>query len=191
MKKIEDIIGMSCIKCNNKPTSDKLKDIHYKINDALFKYSKKYAFKYYLNSLQNELIPLFKQLTDLDVANSFLPKKNEILQVGRDIIKKIRAQIKLNDMSNLNKAITESLNYNMYQYVKSKDNLNNMSIQSVLDILDSNKNLLLAIKDYINDDTVNTDISDVVKSKIDNLSKLQSQLVEYLNKRLNNDYIIS
>lgn len=191
MKKIEDIIGMSCIKCNNKPTTDKLKDIHYKINDALFKYSKRYAFKYYLNSLQNELIPLFKQLTDLDVANSFLPKKNEILQVGRDIIKKIRAQIKLNDMTELYKAITESLNYNMYQYVKAKDNLNNMSIQSVLDILDSNKNLLLAIKDYSDDPTVNVNMSNTVKSKIYNLSKLQSQLVEYLNKRLNNDYVIS
>lgn len=189
MKKIEKVTEISRIITNYKNTTVKLTSIQHKINDALFKYSKRYAFKYYLNSLQNELIDIFKQLNDLDVGKYAIDKKNEILQTGGDIIKKIRNEIKLNDMTELNKAIEESLNYNMFQYVKNKDNLNDMSIPSILDILNNNKNLLLAIKDYSDDPTVNVNMSNTVKSKIDNLSKLQSQLVEYINKRLNNEYI--
>lgn len=189
MKKIEKVTEISRIITNYKNTTVKLTSIQHKINDTLFKYSKRYTFKYYLNSLESELIYIFKELNDLDVGKYAIDKKNEILQTGRDIIKKIRNEIKLNDMSNINKAIEESLNYNMFQYIKNKDNFNNMSIPSILDILNNNKNLLLAIKDYINDDTVNIDISQQTKSKINNLSKLQSQLVEYINKRLNNEYI--
>lgn len=184
MKRIEDILQTTCIKCENKTTSDKLKQLHYQINDVLFKYKKRYAFKYYVDNLYKELLPLFKELKDLDVPQTSIPKKEEILSIGRYIFKILKNYTE--DNSNIESAIENSLKYEMSNFVKTKANLYKLPIQNYIDLLTANKTLFDCLIPYktIIDNNPN------LKSKFENHIKLQKQLIELTYNFITNKYLL-
>lgn len=133
-------------------------------------------------------------------VSTVLSKNNLLYDISGDIEAYRKTHKECSNMTDIE--IAEKIANGNKNYAEFENDINEMFFSnSTTEIFkDDNDELILRItpsNDNVNEYSFEKsilsflDMSDAVKSKIDNLSKLQSQLVEYLNKRLNNDYIIS
>lgn len=186
MKRIEEIINCKSICCKNKETSEELRELHYSINQILFRYIKKYAFFEYLESLENEITPLFISINNVrQLTWKQNLKREEILSIGRDILKRIKAA-KQSFSYTLDKSIEDiiikQLSYQLYQYHKMKDN---MSIENKLLMLRENAVIARIILKYGLSPSAEIKNSTLC-NKVCNFFKLQEQLAEQIKDEVDN-----
>ena len=94
MKKFNEINGYGTIRCEAKVSTDKLKELHYKANDIIYKYNMQYAFPRNTQKAIDELSDVFVQIKELEVADAAKVKKEELLKQGRNIVTLLKEYIK-------------------------------------------------------------------------------------------------
>lgn len=164
MKKINEI-GVSIIKCKNKQGTDNLKELHYKINDLLYKNANTYAIKSIAIYIEKQLVEYGIELNNLQVPDSAKAKKNEILAALRDMVINLRKYLaEYNVNPNEEKqAATAILKYRLSNYIKSKQTL---TTDQIIALLEENKT-----------------IYDLLQVEYEPFRKMQDELIQILNKK--------
>ena len=180
MKRIEELINLKSISCKNKETSDELKELHYKANQILFRYIKRYAFKDYTEQLEKELTDIFIEINKCSHLNwKQNQKREEILSIGRTIIKTLKAynkEFKYILNPSIEEVLTKQLLFCLFQYSKHKEQ---MGIEDKLMMLKENNTIIGILLKYNlspNNKSNNTNLD----YKVSNFFKLQEQLAEQI-----------
>lgn len=160
-------LGISIIKCENKQGNDKIKEIHYRINELLFKYQMRYAMWGLASFLEKKLTEFGIELAAVETTEAARAKKNEILTILRKYVRVLKQYTDVNgiDATEENKAATAIQKYSVSNYLKNKETL---STEQIITILEDNKELYdNAIKNYI----------------IPSFKKMNDELIEMFKKR--------
>lgn len=120
MLKLGRDINLKPLKCVHKEGSEKLRDLHYKINAVLYLASGKFIDQKLANTLYTDLCALGVELDELDVPETARPKKIELLGKLREVCLSLKTYRKqpqtAADAENMQKAI----NWYIANYIKSK-----------------------------------------------------------------------
>lgn len=139
MKKGNEL-GIKVIKCENREGTDKLKALHYQINDILYKNTGKYIDQKLAYSLYTDLCGLGVQLDELEVPERAREKKKELLGKLRSIcmtLKEYRKQpLTMEDVPLMQKA----LNWFIHEYIEDKKD-DNIKPEKVLELLVESRRL--------------------------------------------------
>lgn len=184
MRRIEEILNLKSISCKNKETSDELKELHYKANQILFKYIKRYAFKDYTEQLEKELTDIFIEINKCSQLNwKQNQKREEILSIGRQMIRSLKAYNKdykyILD-SNVEDVIIKQISFCLFKFSKQKDK---MSIEDKLNMLKEN-NIFINILFKYNLSPNNKSNNNNLDYKVSNFFKLQEQLAEQIKDEI-------
>jgi hypothetical protein len=176
MIKYEEL-NIKPISTENKKGTDKIKDIHYKINELLYFYSKKYADPTTAQDIINDITLHANQLKELPDN----PKRDEILNKLRDMVKSLihyKKSFKWENNPNTVDAIQRTLNYAIRNYVALKEknlNSNELYYNILYLILENHRIYYNILKPYI--DTFPQRYNDI---KFENFIILQSELLSKL-----------
>lgn len=139
MKKGSEL-GISPIKCEAKEGTDKLKTLHFQINDILYKNKGKYIDQKLAYSLYTDLCALGVQLDELEVPERARAKKKELLGKLRSIcmtLKDYRKQPQtMEDVPQMQKAF----GFFVHCYIEAKKN-DNIKPEEVLGMLVESRRL--------------------------------------------------
>lgn len=174
MKKFKDIEGFKSIKCEAKVGTDKLKELHYRANDIIFKYNMQFAFPRNVEIAEQLLKDVFIEIKDLDVNEKAQAKKDEILKLGRVMVANLiayRKQFKYDESCVT--AIEGMCKYRLSDYLKKKDSL---TIADGVSLLRDNQ----ALNQIVGDVSDNLNIKPQVKAFI----KMQDEIIEIISKQL-------
>lgn len=174
MKKFKEIEGFTSIKCEAKVGTDKLKELHYKANDIIFKYNMQYAFPRNVKIAEQLLTEVFIEIKDLNVNEKAQAKKDEILKLGRVIVTNLiayRKQFKYDESCVT--AIEGMCKYRLSDYLKKKDTL---MITEGVSLLRDNQ----ILNQIVGDVSANLNIKPQVKAFI----KMQDEIIEIISKQL-------
>lgn len=174
MRKFKDIEGFKSIRCEAKVGTDKLKELHYKANDIIFKYNMQFAFPRNVEIAEQLLKDVFIEIKDLDVNEKAQAKKDEILKLGRVMVANLiayRKQFKYDESCIT--AIEGMCKYRLSDYLKKKDSL---TIADGVSLLRDNQ----ALNQIVGDVSDNLNIKPQVKAFI----KMQDEIIEIISKQL-------
>lgn len=113
-------LGLKPIQTENKQGNDKIRDIHFKINELLYFYSKKYADNITAQEIIDKLTVYAKELKELPENK----KKDEILTQLRTIVKSLinfKNNFKWEKLPSTIDAIQRTLNYAVKNWVDFKE----------------------------------------------------------------------
>lgn len=136
-------IGLSPIKTNSKEGNEKIKDLHYKINEVLYNNNRSYITPAWGKQVEDKLLKLGGELGELECDGKTIAKKEEILGQLRKIVISLRKYMREFKFEDGDKDILQKVvNYSVRNYIveKEKGELDNGTIISMLsnqmDILD-------------------------------------------------------
>ena len=176
MKKFNQIENFKTISCVAKVSTDELKELHYQANDVIFSYNMQFAFPKNVEQAIKQLTEVFVKIKNLEVKDSALDKKNEILTKGRTIVQTLKDYINNFKYDDSCVAAIESMcKFQLSNYLKAKDSL---TIQSGVELLEKNTVLREIAKDVANNLNI--------QPKINPFLKMQEEIVEILSKQLQN-----
>lgn len=174
MRKFKEIEGFKYIKCEAKVGTDKLKELHYKANDIIFKYNMQFAFPRNVEIAEQLLKEVFVEIKDLDVNEKAQAKKDEILKLGRVLVSNLIEYRKLFKYDESCVAAIEGMcKYRLSDYLKKKDSL---TIADGVSLLIDNQTL----NQIVGDVSDNLNIKPQVKAFI----KMQDEIIEIISKQL-------
>lgn len=145
IKKFKDV-GITPIKCTEKTGTEELKKLHIKANDILYRYSFRPILYDIIVLVKGKIVSVGKEIKALDVPNSALAKKEEILKKLRiqlSALIKLESEYRCID-EDANKAAEALQKYKVAQYIKVKYS---MSQEEMLKELEDNKELYEALKE--------------------------------------------
>lgn len=141
-------LGVAPIKADNKEGSDKLRDIHVRINDVLYRNSYRYIDPALAGVLYDRLVELGKELNDTNVPDRAKAKKDEILAKLRPICKALNVERKgkltFEDVPMMQKAINSFL----HTYISAK-NEDRLTDALVLELLVESRRLYDAFERFL------------------------------------------
>lgn len=148
-------LGVEPIKCEAKEGTDKLKALHFQINDILYKNKGKYIDQKLAYSMYTDLCALGVQLDELEVPERARAKKKELLSKLRPICTNLKEYRKLpmtmEDVPQMQKA----LGFFVHCYIDAKEN-DNIKPEEVLALLVESRRLwdaFCAYEQYLKTDT--------------------------------------
>lgn len=155
--KIYDIINITHIQLENVKVSFATKLLQYNINNLLFKYSRKYAFKENVDALIGKITDVIKNSEQYKENH---PEATELFDKARNVVSQLKSTtIKFDKVQ----AVDATLRYILFNFNKNKTTL---TIFDEIEILDE----LKLIKKIIQDNNIqHTD-------RIKNCFKLYEQL---------------
>lgn len=163
-------LGIAPIKAENKEGSDKLKDLHVRINDVLFKNSFKYIDPALAETLYTRLVELGKELNELQVPDRAKAKKNEILSKLRPICKALNTERKASLTSEDVPMMQKAINSFLHTYISAK-NEDRLTDSLALELLVESKRLYDSYMKFVED------------LKTDKLVQSNYELLGYFDKR--------
>ena len=86
MKKFNEVKNFTSIRCEAKVSTDELKVLHYQANDIIFSYNMQFAFPKNVEQAIKQLTEVFVKIKNLEVKDSALDKKKEILTKGKNVL---------------------------------------------------------------------------------------------------------
>jgi len=131
-------LGVSPIKCEAKEGTDKLKDLHYRINDLLYRNCGRYLFKPQAEELFQNLCALGKELSALEVPDRARPKKDELLSKLRIICNSLATYRHQEQTSEDIPLMQKTVNWWLHQYIAAKAS---MDTNKALELLAESKTL--------------------------------------------------
>lgn len=174
MKKFKEIEGFTSIKCEAKVGTDKLKELHYKANDIIFKYNMQYAFPRNTQKAIDELSDVFVQIKELEVADAAKVKKEELLKQGRNIVTLLKEYIKSFKYDDSCVSCIESMcKFQLSNYLKSQNTLN---IDSGVQLLVDN----VMLRDIANDVAANLNRQPNIKTFL----RMQGEIIDIISGQL-------
>ena len=141
-------IGIKPIKCEAKEGTDKLKDLHYRINDILYKNAGKYIDTKLANALYSDLCALGVELDELEVPERAREKKKELLGKLRTVCMSLKDYRKVPMTAEDVPLMQKALNFFIHLYIEAKQN-DNIKPQEVLDLLVESRRLWDAYLPFI------------------------------------------
>lgn len=117
MKRLTDL-NIGIIKAKNKEGNDKIKEIHYRLNELIYDYNFKYVTTTIQSKLYEEFIKAGMELKEIDNPKA-KPKAEEIQAILRTYCKTLKTYMSDNDKSQIQAAI----NYFVREYINDKDNI--------------------------------------------------------------------
>lgn len=156
--RIKHIPNVHTIHLDNVKVSFKVKLLQYQLNEAIFKYSNKFALPIYINALKTTI-------ADLVIASNHNSDKEytELINKARELYKTLNKFKPNYTYEEKAKAIDDTLKYILYTYTKTKHNI---SLNDELELIKEIKLLL----NYINDEKIFS------TNRITNTRKLYNQL---------------
>ena len=156
--RIQHIPNVHTIHLTNVKVSFKVKLLQYQLNEAIFKYSNKFALPIYTNALKTTI-------ADLVIASNHNNDKEytELINKARELYKTLNHFKPNYTYEEKTKAINETLKYLLYQFTKQKHNI---TLNDELELIKEIKLLF----NYINDEKIYT------TNRITNTRKLYNQL---------------
>lgn len=129
-------LNIRIIKTTAKEGTAKIQSLHYKINDILYKYSKRYIAPMTAKRLFYELGALGKELKELEVTDRTKPKKEELLTCLRSICSNLKEYSKNYEWkeSDENEVIA-TINFKVSEYIRNKESLD------IVEMLKDNKQI--------------------------------------------------
>jgi hypothetical protein len=161
-------LGLTPIKCEAKEGTDKLKEIHYQINDVLYKNSGKYIFQSHAERLYNQLCDYGKRLASLEVPDKANPKKSELLTKLRTICNSLKVYKKQAQTSEDVKEMQSAINWLLHRFIEAKDNITD---EQALELLKETKELSDAVYPWEEE------------LKLTNLVKMNRQLINLITTK--------
>jgi hypothetical protein len=161
-------IGITPLKCEAKEGTDKLKELHYAINEQLYKYSGKYIFKAQAERLFTQLCDYGKKLASLEVPDRASAKKSELLGKLRTVCNSLKTYKGQNQTSEDVPLMQKAINFLLHRYIEAKDTL---TPEQALEFLKETKEL----RDYVYpwDEGLKTG----------NLVKMNTQLITFITEK--------
>lgn len=168
INKIEKITGISNIKLENVKVRFEVKLLQYNINNILYRFNQKFAFKEFVIKLEEELTNtvLNSKLKDVDEAKELLDKLRKVIKILREYIQKYSPNI-----PELNDAIDKSIRFILFKYGNNKTNMT----------LHERMNMLLEVKVIC---SIVQTYNLTLTSRIKNIQKLETQLKENILSEL-------
>lgn len=164
-------LGLTPIKAENKEGTDKLKDLHYRINDILYVNAGRYIDQALAQSLYKDLCGLGVELDALEVPERARAKKTEILGKLRTICTNLKSYRKdtqtLEDVPLMQKAI----NWTVHVCIDAKEK-GDLGPERALELLKETKRVYEAFKPFEE------------HLKTDTLVKLNGELVNNIDTNL-------
>lgn len=156
--RIKDIQNFNAIHLDNVKVSFKVKLLQYQLNEAIFKYSNKFALPIYINALKTTI-------ADLVIASNHNSDKEytELINKARELYKTLNKFKPNYTYEEKSKAIDDTLKYILYQYIKAKHSI---TLNEELELIKEVKLLL----NYIKEEKFYT------TNRITNTRKLYNQL---------------
>lgn len=158
-------MGVKPLKTESKEGTEKLKGIHFRINDLLYANSGRYLFQRQAEKLYQDLCVLGKELSLLQVPDRAGDKKAELLRKLRVVCNSLNAYRKQQQTSEDLEAMQKSINWYTHCFIEAKENL---TPEKALELLKESKELRDCV--YPWDEDLNTV----------NLTKANHQLINYL-----------
>jgi hypothetical protein len=138
IKKLSEM-GIAPIKCENKIGNDKLKELHYKVNQTIFFYSKKFINKAIKAKLMDIWSTVGLEIKNLDVPQSAKAKKEEILQKLRERFT-LLLQYKTDLIEEkLNYGAMQTMKYQVSTYLYKKDHNTLQTPEQIIELLNEFK----------------------------------------------------
>lgn len=141
MLKLIEIVGKP-ITCSNREGTEKIKDIHYKINDIIFHWNYRYISPEDARQIYAELCEYGKALKDLETPDKAKPKQNEILTKLRGICQNLKVYAEtyvLGTSEDLNH-VNATTRFLLSEYLKARNN-NELTPQKILELLEDHKRI--------------------------------------------------
>lgn len=176
MKKFNEIMNFTVIRCEAKVGTEALRELHYQANDIIFSYNMQFAFPKNVEQAIKQLTEVFVKIKDLDVKDAAKDKKNEILDKGREIVKSLNeytTNFKYDDTCVC--AIESMCKYQLSNYLKNKENL---TIATGVEMLEGN----VVLREIANDVVANINKQPDIRAFV----RMQGEIVEILSKQLQN-----
>ena len=174
MKKFNEIMNFTVIRCEAKVGTEALRELHYQANEIIFKYNMQFAFPQNAKQAAKQLTEVFVKIKDLDVKDAAKDKKNEILDKGREIVKSLNeytTNFKYDDTCVC--AIESMCKYQLSNYLKNKENL---TITTGVEILEGN----VVLREIANDVTANLNRQPNIKAFL----RMQGEIIDVIGKQL-------
>jgi Tfp pilus assembly PilM family ATPase len=174
MKKFNEIMNFTVIRCEAKVGTEALRELHYQANEIIFKYNMQFAFPQNAKQAAKQLTEVFVKIKDLEVKDAAKDKKNEILDKGREIVKSLNeytANFKYDDTCVC--AIESMCKYQLSNYLKNKENL---TITTGVEILEGN----VVLREIANDVTTNLNRQPNIKAFL----RMQGEIIDIIVKQL-------
>lgn len=133
-------LGIRPIKCENKSGTDKLKAIHFRINEILYNNAGKWIDPTLANAIYTDLCALGVELDELDVPETARPKKKELLGKLRPICVTLKDYRKLPLTPNDLPQMQAALNFFIHLFIEAKKN-DNIKPEEVLAMLVESRRL--------------------------------------------------
>lgn len=161
-------LGLSPIKTEHKEGTDKLKEIHFQVNEVLYQNSGKHIFQHHAERLYNQLCDYGKRLASLEVPDKANPKKSELLSKLRTICNSLKVYKKQAQTSEDVKEMQAAVNFLLHRFIEVKDNITD---EQVIDFLKEIKELYDAVYPLEED------------LKLTNLVKMNRQLINHITTK--------
>ena len=161
-------LGLTPIKCTNKEGTDKLKEIHYAVNDILYKASGRYIFQRQADSIYKQLCEYGKQLAALDVSDKASPKKEELLSKLRVICNSLNVYRKQSQTSEDIESMQKAVGWFLHRYIEARDTMTDIQ---ALEFLKETKELSDAV--YPWEESL----------KLSNLTKANRELLSFITTK--------
>lgn len=140
-------LGLAPIKAENKEGTDRLKDLHYRINDILYPNAGRYIDQALAHKLYQDLCGLGVELDKLEVPERARAKKTEILGKLRTICSNLKEYRKntqtLEDVPLMQKAV----NWTVHLCIEARDK-GELTPEKVLDLLKETRRVYDAFKAF-------------------------------------------
>ena len=161
-------LGITPIKCEAKEGTDKIKEIHYAVNDILYENSGKYIFQPMAERIYNQLCDYGKQLASLQVPDRANAKKSELLSKLRTVCNSLKVYKGQNQTSEDLKEMQAAINWLLHRFIEAKPTL---TPEQALKFLKETKEM----RDYVfpwDEDL-----------KTGNLVKMNTQLINFITEK--------
>ena len=133
-------LGIRPIKCENREGTDKLKSVHMRINEILYRNAGKYIDMKLANTIYSDLCALGVELDELEVPERAREKKKELLGKLRTVCMTLKDYRKQPQTAADVPTIQKVLNFFIHLWIEAKQK-ENLTPQEVLDLLIESRRL--------------------------------------------------
>ena len=163
-------IGLTPIKTQSKDGTQQLKELHYKVNDTLYKWSGRFLFQADAEQVFTELCNAGKELNALVVPDKKKKKKTEIVNALRKVCTSLRGYCKEEQTSEDLELMQKALNYFLHKAIEAKSE--GLTVEKTVSLLQEQKELWQNIKKFLDN------------LKLSNFLKMNRELLDYLIRNL-------
>lgn len=120
MLKLGKELGLKPVRTQSKEGTQQLKELHYKINDTLYKWSGRFLFQVDAEQVFAELCEYGKELNALVVPEKASAKKTEIVNVLRKVCTELRGYCREEQTSEDLELMQKAINFWLHSFIEEK-----------------------------------------------------------------------